>query len=984
MTGSTKAQIISDDGDLFEVGNYVVCIGNSGMPCLGIIRALTLNNDIDGRAQVEIVDAYLDPTGEMCNCGLAMLVEYNVMPASEDDETPDGAGQPASKATPGVNSPDDDWAYVPKDGPKSGRKLYIGDEQHVKLAVQAFTEGMEGNKTKGIPSDARDTVKSRISGAIDSKISDKNEKAYYHEWLNSGKKPDRAPDEAKKSIIPTIAGLDLPSIAVKSISDDGYEIGGHLVLFGDSTQPDLQGDWFTGKTEFHIDWYPRIPILFEHTKDGVVKSTAVGTITERGVDDLGVWVKGVLDRSNRYVEHIKTLIKDGRMGWSSGSMSHIVQPPPNPRTGVRGEIKEWALCEASLTVTPAEPRTLGVPIKHFIEPRTAELAYKSMGLPLENLNLPQEVEQGSAQDGARFGNAASKSLPASNAKKTTYRKQDGTKMELTSEQLAELIQKGIADAETKKAADLAAKSQAEELDRLRKENEALKNQPPAAPIKSLPGGQGILPQQNPAAPQTQPVVIGDRRYADLASTDMAFLADLYKGVMDGQAQKRVMRPSGYEPQPLEIAASKFYRDFADDPDRKLQRLICAKAVREVAQNKMDSRILEYLPYQSQTAIEANNYNEEAVKAAREEARADRAEAIKSGAIKANELDNTGQSTFGAEWVPTIWNNEAWRRVRIANPFAGMMQSVNMPSNPWNYPIESTDPTVFYIAEATDAAQLVLGASNTLALSKAGTNKVQFTAKKLGAHIGFSVEEQEDSIIAVVPIWRYQTQRALQNYVDDTVVNGDTTTSANTNINLIDSTPAAGTSYLAMDGIRKYALVTNTAQAIDFGGGAPTLAQFRNLRKTLNKHYAADIPNLVYVVGFEVYMKMLGMPEFSAFQNSGVLPTALTGLLPSGDPNQVSDTARPVGLIDGIPVYISAQINLAQSNGKISNTPSNNTLGSAVLFHRSRLIIGYRRAINTELLSTAVFSDTYQIWGTVRFALQYFDTTSAAVGYDIAV
>src|SRR5205085_159359 len=81
-------------------------------------------------------------------------------------------------------------------------------------------------------------------------------------------------------------------------------------------------------------------------------------------------------------------------------------------------------------------------------------------------------------------------------------------------------------------------------------------------------------------------------------------------------------------------------------------------------------------------------------------------ALKDFATKANELDNTGQTSFGVEWVPTIWNSDAWRRVRINNVMAGVMTTVQMPSNPWNWPIESTDPTVFFIAEGTDATQLV--------------------------------------------------------------------------------------------------------------------------------------------------------------------------------------------------------------------------------------------------------------------------------------
>ena len=60
----------------------------------------------------------------------------------------------------------------------------------------------------------------------------------------------------------------------------------------------------------------------------------------------------------------------------------------------------------------------------------------------------------------------------------------------------------------------------------------------------------------------------------------------------------------------------------------------------------------------------------------------------------------------------------------------------MPSNPFELPIEGTDPTVFFVPESSDEAQLTLGSGNPIPDSKIGSGKVQLAAKKLALRVGF--------------------------------------------------------------------------------------------------------------------------------------------------------------------------------------------------------------------------------------------------------
>jgi hypothetical protein len=782
-------------------------------------------------------------------------------------------------------------------------------------------------------------------------------------------------------------------LTVKSLSPDGDKVGGYLVLFGSPEQRDLTGDYFTEDTNFCLDWIQERPILYHHGLNPKLGPVSVGVIKSIVPDEIGLWAEGELHKRHRYNAHIKNLIAKGALSWSSGSVQHLVRKAADKR------IEQWPVVEGSLTPEPAEPRGTDVmPLKarqHLWQPAPIIQAYKALNLsiPGEILSLQEEAIE--SQETLDSSDAAAKSTGMAAPLPTLYRKKENIKKMDEKElqaQIANAAAQAVAQALTvaKEKEEAALKAAQDFEARVKAEAEKLAEQRlnditrTQAPAKMLP--VPTAPSTNPAAPspKVDVRVIGDRRYAELSGEDLAFMTSIYNAADRTARQRQMLQGALFDDlPPFMREARAFMQRLTNDPDRKLVREISAKTIRQYNRREIPEYVLAYLPYKSLADVEANNWDETAVKAATLEAQ----RALQDDpAYKANELDSTGQTGYGLDWVPTIWNNVLWRRVRINNSIAQNMQQINMPSNPFNLPIESADPTVYYVAEGTDATQLVLGSGNTMTLSKVASDKKVLTAIKLGVRVGFSTELVEDSLIPILPIFRYQTTRQLQNYIDDTLLNGDTATGANTNINLIDGTPVAGTSYLALNGLRKFALVTNTAQALDFGGGAPTMALFRNLRKVLAKQYAVDIQNLVYIVGFEVYMKMLSLPEFSTYLNLGMPGSNVTGLLPNGSADQVgSDTsAMPVGLIDGIPVYVSAQFGLTNAAGKISGTPANNTFGQVVLFHRTRWYMGYKRQINVDLLPTGMFSDTYQLWGTVRFALTNFDNQCAAVGYDIAV
>ena len=165
----------------------------------------------------------------------------------------------------------------------------------------------------------------------------------------------------------------LKTTTVKMIDAEGGRIGGYLVVWGDPTQRDLQGEYFTPQTDVGLDWYDQRPVLYHHGLDGNLKAAVIGVIDTLRHDEVGIWAEAQLDLHKRYVRTVSQLVDRGILSWSSGSLPHLVQVEND------GHIKQWPIVEGSLTPTPAEPRHTDV--------QTLKSAYKALGLDMTRLGI---------------------------------------------------------------------------------------------------------------------------------------------------------------------------------------------------------------------------------------------------------------------------------------------------------------------------------------------------------------------------------------------------------------------------------------------------------------------------------------------------------------------------------------------------------------------------------------------------------------------
>jgi len=82
------------------------------------------------------------------------------------------------------------------------------------------------------------------------------------------------------------------------------------------------------------------------------KKIGYGTIK---MTNEGLWYQAQLDMADEYAKMIYELAQKGKLGFSSGAASHMVERTP---VGKSFEIKRWNLAEASLTPQPAESRNM--------------------------------------------------------------------------------------------------------------------------------------------------------------------------------------------------------------------------------------------------------------------------------------------------------------------------------------------------------------------------------------------------------------------------------------------------------------------------------------------------------------------------------------------------------------------------------------------------------------------------------------------------
>ncbi len=703
---------------------------------------------------------------------------------------------------------------------------------------------------------------------------------------------------------------------VKAIEGSGLELDVLGLPYGGPHEGrDAQGEYFAPDTQTHEDKWPLPPVVYYHGygDDGRPAGSPayIGRTVKRWRDAAGEWFRVVLDDASDLARRVFEAARRGAAHASTGAPSHLV------RKDTDGHIREWPVAELSVFETdtgklPANTYAVALPVHKAV--------YTAAGL-----SLPLDIEA-TPEAAPEAGQPAAKAETQGNI--VTDSNSGASEME--EEKIQALVNDGVAkalEAWEKRQAEKAAAVKAQE------EHDAEVIKAARAKWEEEIKAAGRLPYMEGQAPYV--TKFNDRKYDNLDAADMAFMIGTLKA-----AQRKGHSQNG----------------------------VSEEAYKSLALKAMSQRDAELKAGPRDVSFDCRP----AMKAMQE------LEWSAQRPLKSDEIMQQDLSNYGDQWVGVFYSNSLWDAIRAGTFVVERLPKMEVPAGHESVkiPLESTDPTWYKVAEATSITDTTTGIPDvTVTASQMGTGQATLSLAKMGARVLWSGELEEDSLIPFVPQLRAQMVKSGAETLEHVVIDGDTTTSAETNINDIAGTPAGTEAFLLVDGFRKLPLVTNTANARS--AGALTEDDYLETVKLLGPGglHAADITKVTCIVDPSTYWKSLALASLKTqdvFRNATLESGQLRRVygyevVPSWNMNKTS----------------AVRLSRA-ADGKIDlDTTTNNVAGTILAVRWDQWLFGWRRrmTMETERIARA---DTTEIVALMRFGLVYRDTEAAAASYGVTV
>jgi len=179
-------------------------------------------------------------------------------------------------------------------------------------------------------------------------------------------------------------------LEVKRLEGGGLEIKGYAVRFTGPGDTDLEGDYFTGETDFGS--VKEVGLYYQHGLDKEMGRKRIGS-AKLDRKDAGLWMEAQMKLREDYEKAIEEMVRRKKMGISSGAAGHLVE---RVKTEGGNFISQWPIGEVSLTPTPAEPRNV-VSLKSLLIGATSDIPETTQAVveveePLEVKSQPTEPQ----------------------------------------------------------------------------------------------------------------------------------------------------------------------------------------------------------------------------------------------------------------------------------------------------------------------------------------------------------------------------------------------------------------------------------------------------------------------------------------------------------------------------------------------------------------------------------------------------------------
>ena len=250
------------------------------------------------------------------------------------------------------------------------------------------------------------------------------------------------------------------------------------------------------------------------------------------------------------------------------------------------------------------------------------------------------------------------------------------------------------------------------------------------------------------------------------------------------------------------------------------------------------------------------------------------------------VEKAGAHVPSATWeleVSTTMEAEVRRRLVVAPT----LRNIQMQTNVMTIPVNPEAGSATWVTNAQFGTANSSGATETHQLKEITLNAYKVATREYMAY-----EEEEDSLLVLLPIVRDAMIRRVARAVDKAYLLG----------------AGAGA-----DPVKGLALYDAAAAVTNAVGAAVTTAKLRALRKDLGA-WGLDPSELVYIVSTDVYYDLLEDPLFQTMDKVGSAATVLTG---------------QIGNIGNTPVLVSAEFDnkAVGKTGAIVYAPANFIAGN---------------------------------------------------------
>lgn len=289
--------------------------------------------------------------------------------------------------------------------------------------------------------------------------------------------------------------------------------------------------------------------------------------------------------------------------------------------------------------------------------------------------------------------------------------------------------------------------------------------------------------------------------------------------------------------------------------------------------------------------------------------------------------DTDTSAEGTEWIPTGIGSSLHEKVRAMGKVAPLFARVNLPTNPWKWPLEAGDATAYRVAEPTSDTATKVSASTP------GTGAATFDAEIFGGRVLFSRSLDADSAIAVLPYVQRKLALAFVSAEERAILDGDADgTHQDSDTNSAGSTDAAW----AWDGLRKKAIAQTVVTAT-----TTTAANLLLIRGGMGK-WGVNPADLAYIIDVSAYHDLIGDSNLLTVDKFGPNATILNG---------------QVGSVGGVPVivseYVRENLNASGVYDAITTTKTYN-----MCVNRNEWVMGQRMALDIEV-DDSIYRETFQ-------------------------